>query len=73
MPMKKILAALLITLPCLLFLTGCLDLSLGGGSHTSAQPPTLGQQLIDLQNAEKSGAISEAEYQSLKIKLMNKN
>jgi len=32
--------------------------------------PTLGQQLIDLQKAKDSGAITDAEYQSQKAKLL---
>jgi len=32
--------------------------------------PTLGQQLIDLQKAKDSGAISDAEYQAQKAKLL---
>jgi len=32
--------------------------------------PTLGQQLIDLQKAKDSGAITDAEYQAQKAKLL---
>jgi hypothetical protein len=71
--MKTILTPLLVALPAMFLLTGCLDLSLGGGSHTTAPAPTLGQQLIDLQTARNSGAISEAEYQLLRTKLIQKN
>ena len=38
------------------------------GHATTA--PTLGQQLIDLQKARDSGAITEAEYESQKAKLL---
>ena len=32
--------------------------------------PTIGQQLVDLQKAKEAGAITEAEYQSQKAKLL---
>ncbi len=51
-------------------LTGCLNLQLGGGSTTRPQPPTVGQQLIDLKKARDTGAISEAEYQAARAKLL---
>jgi hypothetical protein len=54
-----------------LLLTGCLNLQLGGGSSKRSQPPTVGQQLIDLQRARESGAINDAEYQSARTKLLN--
>ena len=52
-------------------LTGCLNLELGGGSTTKPQSPTLGQQLIDLQKAKDTGAISDIDYQMQKTKLLN--
>ncbi len=70
--MKALLTPLLIATPALLLFTGCLNLSLGGGSHTAALGPTVGQQLIDLQTARNSGAISEQEYQNLRANLLNK-
>ena len=51
-------------------LTGCLNLQLGGGSKNDIQKPTVGQQLVDLQKAKDSGAISDAEYQSEKAKVL---
>ena len=71
--LKSILTPLLLALPALCLLTGCLNLSLGGGSHPAAASPTLGQQLVDLQTARNSGAISEAEFQTQKAKLLQKN
>ena len=32
--------------------------------------PTIGQQLVDLQKAKDSGAITESEYQAQKAKLL---
>ena len=61
---------ILISLASLTLLTGCLNLELGGGSTTRTQSPTLGQQLIDLQKAKDTGAISDADYQAQKAKLL---
>jgi hypothetical protein len=72
-PLKTILTPWLFALPALLLLTGCLNLSLGGGSHPVAAGPTVGQQLIDLQTARNTGAISQAEYETLRAKIIQKN
>lgn len=67
--MKNKLVLSSLTLFTLLILTGCIAIG-------TAQPApkmtggTLGQQLIDLKVAQSNGAISEAEYQSLKAKLI---
>jgi len=71
--LKTILTPLLLALSALLLLTGCLNLSLGGGTHSTAPVPTLGQQLMDLQAARNSGAISEPEFLALRAKLLQKN
>ncbi len=69
--MKKTFIPLLTGLLAMTFLTGCLNLELGGGTTTKAESPTLGQQLIDLQKAKESGVITDAEYQAQKAKLLN--
>jgi hypothetical protein len=51
-------------------LTGCLGLQLGPDSITKSQNPTVGQQLIDLQKAKDTGAITDSEYQTQKAKLL---
>jgi hypothetical protein len=51
-------------------LSGCLGLQLGGGSKSFTQEPTLGQQLTDLHKAKETGALTDAEYQSQKAKLL---
>ena len=51
-------------------LTGCIGVSLGGGSTTHTQAPTVGQQLIDLQKAKDAGIITDAEYQAQKARLL---
>jgi hypothetical protein len=69
-PMKKLLAPILAGLLATTFLTGCLNLQLGGGTKSESQQPTVGRQLIDLQKAKDSGAISDAEYQAQKATLL---
>ncbi len=81
--MKRLLVSLLVGLSAMTLLTGCLDLHFEGGkksscTNTDEHPavgqattaPTLGQQLIDLQKAKDSGAITDAEYQAQKAKLL---
>jgi len=82
--MKKTRIPLLIGLAATIALAGCSwDLRLGGGSKNSSNrseqtptigqqvtTPTLGQQLMDLQKAKDSGAITDAEYQAQKAKLL---
>ncbi len=66
--MKK-LFPITIALSAMLWLSGCVasignrDARHGGG--------TLGQQLIDLQKARGAGAISEAEYQIQKARMLD--
>lgn len=69
--MKKLFVPALFGLAIIPLLTGCLNLELGGGTTTRPQNPTLGQQLIDLQHAKDSGAITDAEFQQEKAKLLN--
>ena len=73
--MKKILICSFIALASTTLLTGCLGLALGTGdrSTTYKQEPTVGQQLIDLQKAKNSGAITQAEYDTEKAKILNSN
>jgi hypothetical protein len=68
--MKKLLIPTLIGLSAMTLLTGCLALDIGGGTTTRPQPATIGQQLIDLQHAKDSGAITEPEYQAQKAKVL---
>ncbi|MGH7950867.1 MAG: SHOCT domain-containing protein [Limisphaerales bacterium] len=68
--MKKLFIPALIALSSMLLLTGCLNLSFGGGAKSQVQKPTIGQQLIDLQKARATGAISDSEYQAQKTKLL---
>lgn len=58
-----------VALSAMLLFSGCVT-SLGSGSKTVVNKPTLGQQLTDLQKAKDSGAITDAEYQTQKAKLL---
>lgn len=69
--MKRLFIPVLAGFLAMTLLTGCLNLELGGGTATRARNPTLGQQLIDLQKAKEAGAISDAEYQTQKAKLLD--
>ncbi|MGA2281554.1 MAG: SHOCT domain-containing protein [Verrucomicrobiota bacterium] len=68
--MKKLFISASMALTAMLLLTGCLNLQLGGGPKSEALNPTVGQQLIDLQRAKDTGAISAEEYQAQKAKLL---
>ena len=68
--MKKLLVPALIGFSAITLFSGCIGLSLGGGTTSKSQSPTLGQQLTDLQMAKNSGAINETEYQTQKAKLL---
>ncbi|MGO8763671.1 MAG: SHOCT domain-containing protein [Limisphaerales bacterium] len=66
--MKKLIISSLL-LASLVFLdTGC-AWQVGGGQRVE---PTIGQQLIDLQKAKADGAITDAEYQQEKARLLAK-
>ena len=69
--MKKLFIPTLAGLLAMTLLTGCLELHLGGGATSNVQNPTLGQQMIDLQKAKEAGAISDADFQAQKAKLLN--
>jgi hypothetical protein len=53
---------------CLVSGAGCIAVS---NPHTVNRATTLGQELIDLQQAKDNGAISEQEYQQLRKKLID--
>ena len=66
--MLKLLVPTSLALAAVLFSTGCVA-SIGNrdAQHGNA---TLGQQLIDLQKAKEAGAISEADYEVQKSRLL---
>ena len=67
--MKKLLVPTLIGLSAMTLLTGC-SWSIGGGSKSATVMPTVGQQMVDLQKAKDTGAITDAEYQAQKAKVL---
>ena len=67
--MKNLLIPSAIVLLAMLLFAGCVA-SVGSGSKTVVNKPTLGQQLSDLQKAKDTGAITEAEYQTQKARLL---
>jgi hypothetical protein len=69
--MKRLSIPILALVSAALLLTGCVGgLQLGGGSKTDVRKPTIGQQLIDLQKARDTGALTDSEYQIQKAKLI---
>jgi hypothetical protein len=70
--MKKQLIPVSLLVMILALLTGCFGLSLGGGSTTRTEAPTLGQELVDLQRAREAGALTEVEFDSEKAKLLRR-
>jgi len=70
--MKKLITPLALAFAASLVLSsGCIVVSLGGGSKTENTRLTTGQQLTDLKKARDSGAITEEEFQAQKAKLLN--
>ena len=70
--MKKLITSLTVAGLFTLAFTGCVA-SLGSGSKTTVNQPTVGQQLVDLQKARDSGAITPDEYQAQKARLLEKS
>ena len=68
--MEKIFIPTAVALSAMLLLTGCLSFQVGGGDKKEAQKATVGQQLVDLKSAQATGAITEAEYQVQKAKIL---
>lgn len=69
--MKKLLTSFVAAVVVAMSFTGCVA-SMGGGTKTTVNPPTVGQQLLDLQKARDSGAITPEEYQAQKAKVLAK-
>lgn len=70
--MKNTFFAIFLALTLPFILIGCG----GGGSKTSTvqetRTTTTGQELLDLQKAHESGAVSDREYESQRKKILNK-
>jgi hypothetical protein len=68
--MKKFFVPALIGFSAMTLLSGCLGIQIGGGSSSKSQTATVGQQLTDLQHAKDAGAVTDAEYQAQKAKIL---
>ncbi len=69
--MKKLVIPALVLISVLTLFAGC-AWHVGGGSKNATFEPTVGQQLIDLQRAKDTGAITDSEYQAQKAKVLGK-
>lgn len=67
--MKKALILSLAAALGMTVMSGC-SWSVGSGPKSANMMPTTGQQLIDLQRARDAGAITDAEYQAQKAKVL---
>jgi hypothetical protein len=67
--MKRSFISILTVVLAMTFITGC-AWQVGGDKRTTTMQPTTGQQLVDLQRAKDSGAITDSEYQAQKEKLL---
>ena len=68
--MKKLFILTASAVSAMVLLSGCLALQVGGGDKKEVQTATVGQQLVDLQKAKEAGAITDAEYEVQKEKLL---
>jgi len=66
--MKKLIVSTVVALSFVVLLNGCI--AVGTGPKSQQTNATLGQQLVDLQTAKTTGAITDAEYQTQKAKLL---
>jgi hypothetical protein len=68
--MKKLFVPMAAALSAMVLLTGCLAFQVGGGDKKEERKATVGQQLLDLKTACERGAITDAEYQTQKAKVL---
>jgi hypothetical protein len=69
--MKRTIIPFFVAVAAMTLLTGCVGgVQLGGGTKSVVQPPTVGQQLVDLKKAKDAGALSDEEYQAQKAKIL---
>ena len=68
--MKKLLIAGVFVAGLLMLTSGCLSISIGGGNSAESEKPTTSEQLNDLKKARDSVAITEAQYQTQRTKLL---
>jgi hypothetical protein len=65
--MKKFISLSSIVLSAMLLFSGCIVI---GNRGAMSGGGTIGQQLLDLKTAEAHGAITDAEYQTLRAKAL---
>ena len=68
--MKKLFVPMAVALSTMVLLTGCLAFQVGGGDKKEERKATIGQQMIDLKTARDTGAITDAEYQAQRAKVL---
>ena len=66
--MKRLFAPAVVALSFIVLLNGCI--AIGTGPKSQQTNATLGQQLLDLKTAQANGAMTDAEYQTQKAKLL---
>ena len=67
--MNRQFVTLTLALTAMIWLSGCVaSIGNGGARHGGG---TVGQQLIDLQKAKEAGALTDAEYQTEKARLLS--
>ncbi len=67
--MKKLIVPTAVGFAGILLLSGCVA-AIGNRDGRHSGNATIGQQLIDLQKAKDAGAISQAEYDKEKARLL---
>jgi hypothetical protein len=67
--MKRLFIPVLVVVSAVSLLSGC-AWQVGDGPKRVTMQPTTGQQLMDLQKAKEAGAMTDAEYQVQKAKLL---
>ena len=68
--MKNSFIAGMLALSVLALTSGCLSISVGGGSSSESDKPTTSEQLNDLKKARDSGAITQEQYDTQRAKII---
>ena len=69
MKTRSVVLSITCAMATMLLLSGCIA-AIGNRDAQRARGTTLGQELVDLQKAKESGAITPEEYQAQKAKLL---
>ena len=68
--MEKLIPPVLVSILGMTLLTGCIALDIDRGTTSKPVTATVGQQLVDLQKAKDSEAITDEEYRTQKAKIL---